>query len=37
MTSHNDCPEQFTFPARHLYAAEAIKVAQEVADMDMCP
>jgi xanthine dehydrogenase YagR molybdenum-binding subunit len=34
-TSHNDFPEQFTFPARHLYAADAIKVAQEVADMDM--
>jgi xanthine dehydrogenase YagR molybdenum-binding subunit len=37
MTSHNNCPEQFTFPARHLYAADAITVAQEVADMDMCP
>jgi len=37
MTSHNDCPEQFTFPARHLYAANAIAVAQEVADMNMCP
>ncbi len=35
MTAHNACPEQFTFPARHLYAADAIKVAQEVADMDM--
>ncbi len=35
MTSHNNCPEQFTFPARHLYAADAIKVAQEVADMNM--
>ena len=35
MTSHNDCPEQFTFPARHLYAADAIKVTQQVADMDM--
>jgi xanthine dehydrogenase YagR molybdenum-binding subunit len=29
------CPEQFTFPARHLYAANAIKVAQQVTDMDM--
>jgi xanthine dehydrogenase YagR molybdenum-binding subunit len=37
MTTHNNCPEQFTFPARHLYAADAIKVAQEVADMDMLP
>ena len=35
MTTHNNCPEQFTFPARHLYAADTIKVAQRVADMDM--
>ncbi|HEX4658623.1 MAG TPA: molybdopterin cofactor-binding domain-containing protein, partial [Streptosporangiaceae bacterium] len=35
MTSYNDWPEQFTFPARHLYAADTIKVAQEVADVDM--
>jgi xanthine dehydrogenase YagR molybdenum-binding subunit len=35
MTTHNNCPEQFTFPARHLYAADTIKVAQAVADMDM--
>jgi xanthine dehydrogenase YagR molybdenum-binding subunit len=35
MTAHNNCPEQFTFPARHLYAADTIKVAQLVADMDM--
>ena len=35
MTDHNNCPEQFTFPARHLYAADTFKVAQEVADMDM--
>lgn len=35
MTTHNNCPEQFTFPARHLYAADTILVAQEVADMDM--
>jgi xanthine dehydrogenase YagR molybdenum-binding subunit len=35
MTTHNACPEQFTFPARHLYAADTIKVAQQVADMDM--
>jgi xanthine dehydrogenase YagR molybdenum-binding subunit len=35
MTSHNAAPEQFTFPARHLYAADTIKVAQQVADMDM--
>ena len=35
MTTHNNCPEQFTFPARHIYAAGAIKVAQQVADMNM--
>uniref|UniRef100_UPI00157699CD xanthine dehydrogenase family protein molybdopterin-binding subunit n=1 Tax=Sphingomonas bacterium TaxID=1895847 RepID=UPI00157699CD len=35
MTTHNSCPEQFTFPARHLYAAENIRLAQDVADMDM--
>lgn len=35
MTVHNSCPEQFSFPARHLYAASAFKIAQEVADMDM--
>ncbi|CAO3401952.1 xanthine dehydrogenase family protein molybdopterin-binding subunit [Azospirillum palustre] len=35
MTAHNSCPEQFTFPARHLYAAKSIRLAQEVADMDM--
>jgi len=35
MTTHNNCPEQFSFPARHLYASRAIRLAQEVADMDM--
>ena len=35
MTLHNSCPEQFTFPARHLYAAQSFRLAQEVADMDM--
>lgn len=35
MTTHNNCPEQFTFPARHLYAADAIRVEQRVADIDM--
>ena len=35
MTSHNNCPEQFTFPARHLYATETLKVVQQVADMSM--
>lgn len=35
MTEHNDCPEQFTFPARHLYAAKNFSIGQKVADMDM--
>jgi xanthine dehydrogenase YagR molybdenum-binding subunit len=35
MTAHNNCPEQFTFPVRHLYAARNYKIAQQVADMDM--
>ena len=26
MTPHNDCPEQFTFPARHLYASRTLKL-----------
>ena len=35
MTPHNDCPEQFTFPARHLYATPNFLIGQQVADMDM--
>jgi xanthine dehydrogenase YagR molybdenum-binding subunit len=35
MTTHNNCPEQFTFPARHLYAADTFLLEQRVADMDM--
>jgi xanthine dehydrogenase YagR molybdenum-binding subunit len=35
MTAHNNCPEQFTFPARHMYAARSFKLEQKVADMDM--
>ncbi len=35
MTLHNSCPEQFTFPAKHLYAARTFRLAQDVADMDM--
>ena len=35
MTSHNSCPEQFTFPARHLYATESMLLLQEVIDLDM--
>ena len=35
MTTHNNCPEQFTFPARHLYAADSLLLEQRVADIDM--
>jgi xanthine dehydrogenase YagR molybdenum-binding subunit len=35
MTPHNNCPEQFTFPARHLYACDTLKVTQDIADMNM--
>lgn len=35
MTPHNNCPEQFTFPARHLYATDTLYVQQKVADMNM--
>ncbi|HEY2010924.1 MAG TPA: xanthine dehydrogenase family protein molybdopterin-binding subunit [Rhizomicrobium sp.] len=35
MTSHNNCPEQFSFPARHLYAAENILVSQKIVELDM--
>jgi xanthine dehydrogenase YagR molybdenum-binding subunit len=35
MTTHNNCPEQFTFPARHLYAASSFHLEQSIAEMDM--
>ena len=35
MTLHNNTPEQFTFPARHLYSAKNYLIWQRVADMDM--
>jgi xanthine dehydrogenase YagR molybdenum-binding subunit len=35
MTTHNNCPEQFTFPARHLYAAGSFHLEQKIAEMDM--
>jgi xanthine dehydrogenase YagR molybdenum-binding subunit len=35
MTAHNNCPEQFTFPARHMYAAGSFRLEQQVAHMDM--
>ena len=35
MTAQNNCPEQFTFPARHLYRSESFKLVQQVTDMNM--
>lgn len=35
VVSHNAMPEQFSFPARHLYAADNLHVAQEVVELDM--
>jgi xanthine dehydrogenase YagR molybdenum-binding subunit len=35
LTKHNSFPEQFSFPARHMYAAPAIKVEQTVTELDM--
>jgi xanthine dehydrogenase YagR molybdenum-binding subunit len=35
MTPYNALAEQFTFPARHMYAAESLKTDQQVVDMDM--
>lgn len=35
MTSHNNCPEQFTFPARHMYAAETFLLSQKIVEIDM--
>jgi xanthine dehydrogenase YagR molybdenum-binding subunit len=35
MTPYNALAEQFTFPARHMYATEALKTDQQVVDMDM--
>ena len=35
MTTHNNCPEQFSFPARHLYAAGSFRLEQTIAEMDM--
>ena len=34
-TAHNSFGEQFTFPARHMYATETLKTDQAIADMDM--
>jgi xanthine dehydrogenase YagR molybdenum-binding subunit len=35
ITAHNAMAEQFTFPARHMYATETLKTDQQVVDMDM--
>ena len=35
ITTHNSLAEQFTFPARHVYATKSLKTDQQVADMDM--
>jgi xanthine dehydrogenase YagR molybdenum-binding subunit len=34
-TTHGRYPEQLTFPARHLYKAPALRVRQEVVNLDM--
>jgi xanthine dehydrogenase YagR molybdenum-binding subunit len=34
MTSYNNCPEQFTFPARHLYASETFLLSQKIVELD---
>jgi xanthine dehydrogenase YagR molybdenum-binding subunit len=34
-TTHGRYPEQFTFPARHLYQARALRVKQQVVSLDM--
>jgi len=35
VVAHNHFPEQFSFPARHLYAAPSIAVAQQTVNLDM--
>jgi xanthine dehydrogenase YagR molybdenum-binding subunit len=35
VTSHNSFPEQFTFPAKHLYATENLFLQQKVVLLDM--
>jgi xanthine dehydrogenase YagR molybdenum-binding subunit len=35
VVSHNAFPEQFTFPSRHLYAAEHMLIQQRVVELDM--
>ena len=35
VVSHNAFPEQFSFPARHTYAAETLLSAQKIVELDM--
>ena len=35
VVSHNAFPEQFTFPARHVYAADTAFIQQKVVELDM--
>ena len=35
VVSHNSFPEQFTFPARHLYAADTMFLQQKTVELDM--
>ncbi|CAM5768937.1 dehydrogenase [Labrys miyagiensis] len=35
VTAHNSFPEQFSFPARHLYAARNFLIDQKVVELDM--
>jgi len=35
VVSHNSFPEQFTFPARHLYAAKTMLLQQKIVELDM--
>jgi xanthine dehydrogenase YagR molybdenum-binding subunit len=35
VVSHNAFPEQFTFPARHLYAADTALIQQKVVEINM--
>ena len=34
VVSHNACPEQLSFPARHLYAADALLIGQDQVELD---
>jgi xanthine dehydrogenase YagR molybdenum-binding subunit len=36
-TAHNNFPEQFTFPARHLYKSANIWLRQEIVHLDIVP